>query len=274
MASKRELEDMWLYFESVGCITIDPHSKRIKDLKKNLRSVGLYHARIHVFEKVAPSNLAAEPEQTTLAQICAYGKSTVGPVGSELAKSHVKIIREAYESGMATVVVLEDDAQFDVERTANVLPNVVPWLMGHSWDILNFGAIEFPIPVRIPIAKGIAMALKPLLGHAYALSRAGMKKALDMWDSKQPTLHIDKMFASLFKQYHVVQPPISFQTEKPALFRQAMEKLPRCVSEVVNRGTFEHFCKRYHQKLIQANVFVLLFVTATIFAAGVSKTRR
>lgn len=261
----KQMEDAWTFFDHIGCITVNLKSKRMQELKKNLKQVGLQNLKPYLFPRVSNTNLSFTPHQTTLADIFEHGTQTVGPLALDLGKNHLHIISKAYRQGCKNVLVMEDDAHFDNELTLQFLPNIVFWLKRNDWDIFNFGSIEFPVPFRYPVAPGIALGVKPLLAHCYVLSRCGMAKIIQYWKSTQPKLHIDRIFANLYKKYHVAHPPINFQTEKPALFRQAMTLLPPSIEKVVNHGSFQFFCQQYHKKAFKTFVLFIIVVAAIIF---------
>jgi hypothetical protein len=195
--------------------------------------------------------VAAIPENTKLIDILKYGSNMVGPLGNSLAQNHIWVIEQAYQKNKQNVLVLEDDAEFDLELTVKHMSGIVDWLRKHDWDIFNFGAIQFPVPLRIQLSAGVAIGIgQPLLGHCYALSRNGMLRVLEMWYSpNRPLLHIDKLYANLFRgKYHMAHPSLSYQTEKPALFRQAMGLLPSSVSDNLDLKTFKEFCQLYENR--------------------------
>lgn len=240
------------FFEQVSCITVDTKSKRARDIQSNLKQVGLA-CDFYVFERVAESNVADVPENTKLIDILKYGSNMVGPSGRSLAQNHVWVIEQAFIQNKQNVLVLEDDAEFDLELTSKYMPGIVDWLKNHDWDIFNFGAVQFPVPLRIQVSPGVAVGIgQALLGHCYALSRSGMLRVLEMWYSyNRPLLHIDKSYANLFRgKYHLANPSLSYQTEKPAIFRQAMGLLPCLISDKLDLKTFKEFCQLYEDRAI------------------------
>ena len=248
------------FFEQVSCITVDTESKRARDIQVNLQKVGLDFT-FYVFERVAQQNVAAEPENTKLNDILKYGSNMVGPLGRSLAQSHVWVIEQAFIQNKQNVLVLEDDAEFDLELTAKYMPGIVDWLKTHEWDIFNFGAVQFPVPLRIQLSPGVAVATgQALLCHCYVLSRSGMLRVLEMWYSyKRPLPHIDKLYAVLFQgKYHLAHPSLSYQTEKPAMFRQAMSLLPCSISDKLDLKTFKEFCQLYEYRATWWLLFSLL----------------
>ena len=264
---------MWSFFDAVKCITVDPRSARAQELREHLRAVGLHHAQMAVFPASPQSrNVAVNAQETTLTDILKHGTQTVGPLAVDLCQHHVAVVRAAYASGAQNLLVLEDDAHFDVQMTAKQLPAIVRWLKENtSWSIFNFGAIAYPFPICVPVGKFVAVAPRPLLAHSYALSRLGMQKLLESWDGNKCSTHIhaDNLLADIFPVYHVANPPICFQTQKPALFRQAVGLLPSLPAAVVNHGTFKDFCLSYWQIsqaiLLASVVSVMWLVTRRLF---------
>jgi hypothetical protein len=236
----------WQFFDRAVCITIDPASQRVRELQQNFQAVGLVHCELlHVPRCVQSSNVGLN-EDTTIVDIMRHGHRTFGHLARDLVNHHVNAVRRLYDAGCARALIFEDDARFDVRRTRSQLSKTIQWLQAHDWDIFNFGAIAFPCPVCVPVGKFVAVARRPLLAHAYALSRSGMERLLTYWHvNGGPDMHADKLLATALSPYHVAHPPICFQSVKPALFRQALTVMPGAVARLLDKGSFQDFCLRY-----------------------------
>lgn len=262
----------WLFFQKAVCITIDTHSPRIQQLHENFAAVGLSHYELLLVPRsLQTSNVGVG--KTSILDIFQHGQRTCGHLARDLVCHHMNVVKQLYQDGHERVLIFEDDASFDVPATLQGLPHILRWLTTHEWDIFNLGAIAFPYPFCLPVAKNVALAPHPLLAHAYALSRAGMLRLLRYWEALDARdVHADKLLALAFPRYHVANPPLCFQSEKPALFRQAMTLLPPPLRECVDAGSFREFCLRY-LRLSQVLCVGLLLLLVFLIGRSVRRWR-
>jgi hypothetical protein len=252
---------MWEFFDHVYCLTTNQNSERMAQLRVNLHQIHLYHCQ--VFQVPSKGrNIATDPSKTSFLDILRYDHSTVGEVGRNIVENELTLVRYALEQGAKNVLIFEDDASFDIPVTLKMLPHIVDWLKSHEWEMFNFGAIAFPFPICMPVATGVALATRPRLGHACALNKSGMQQVLAYSKQINKPIHMDQLYASTFKRYHVAYPPICFQTVKPALFRQAMDMLPTRVRNTLDRGDFRTFCMNY---FYMSHAIALLIAAGLIF---------
>ena len=253
----------WDYFADVWVMTVDPEGERVKQLRQNLRRVGLKHWRLRVFERAGKSNLCVDPDQLTLWDILRLDGKSLGPAGRSLAQSHLRLVQDSLDSGAETVLVMEDDAIWDEELTTRWLETVVQWLRGNRWEVFNFGSMEFPIPLRIPVSPGVAVGIRPLLTHAIAMSRPGMQRAVELLRTP-PTVQLDKLYAVTFPVMHVANPSLCFQSEPPALHSLAMQRLGPLFRGTA-RLTFKEFCQRYTACHVGLTGLLLLLAVSKSF---------
>ena len=262
----------WSFFDRAFCITVPGNEKRVNSMLRGFRTIGLNHVRVTKFPRAAESALGKDdgnrnkgPDDLSLLDLLTFSDKTKGPLAKELARNHSEVIRRAYTEGAEHVLVLEDDAIFDADRVRTYLPRVVRYLRTHPYACFNFGALS-TFPFRGPVAPGVAVAWRPWLGHAYALSRHGMSRYLAYCYERASRIgHADAtLVEALSTGYLVAFPALCFQSEPPALFTQALEKLPSVLSEPLRSVSFETFTKRY---VCAFQVLLLVCVTIALVRA-------
>jgi len=269
-----EEPDQWSMFDRIVCITVDPESTRVRALRQNLARVRMHRMELFVVARSTQvENVGPDESIVNLSTICKH-IDTVGPFALDLMGHHLRIARQMYDSGAQNIIVLEDDACFDLVTTARQLPDITDWLSSHDWDIFNFGAIGFPYPFFVPVGKHVAIVKEPLLAHSYALSRAGMKKLLRFHEKTPTPHHIDKFFTLAFPRYHAANPPCCFQTTRPALFRQALLLVPARMRHLLKKQTFKQFCVSYYYTTQISTACIIILATSLIFVLLKRTTRR
>lgn len=255
----------WSYFAVKYCITVS-NSPRIPVIKKHLHSIGMHDVQIIEFPKAGNRNVDhTDLSETKLMNIIKHNPDVLGDVAKSLTHHHMYLIQKAYYTNINSVILLEDDAQFDQILIKKKLPSIVKWLKKEKWHIFNFGTLSI-FPAKIPIHNGVALGIKPLLSHSYALSRTGMRRILDYWENGGKIMHVDKLLTTVFKKYHVAYPSICFQTEKPALFQQAETLLPTILKKYVQKNnTFASFCKNYESNVQITCICTLLILALIVY---------
>ena len=251
----------WSYFDATLVLTTTTQDAGDRQaLQDHLVEAGLGHA---VLCPVAPrlGSNTARPENTLL-DIIRYTDNTTTSVTREVASNHMKLIRRALDSNAERVLVMEDDVRFDVASTRKWLPHILGWMRKHpDWVAFNFGAIAFPY---FPVAKGVASVRRPLLMHAYAMTRNGMVLALQAY-ARTPEKHLEITMTAAMP-WHVAMPPIAFQARAPAMFTQAIEKLPARVSAAIKTMPFRKFCLLYFET---SHLVMPMFVVLVVVFVGV-----
>lgn len=259
---------MWDYFDSILVLTVDPNGTRIQQLKENLKENQIVNYEICTFPKSDNKSLKNESHQVMkFKDFIQHGEKSLGPIGQSINQNHISLINRAYDAQMQRVIILEDDAHFDVELTNKYLPSIIKWMKKHDdkWEVFNFGAISCPNPIVVPVARGVGVGKNPLLAHAIAFSRQGMCHFLQFMQTA-PELHIDKLYSMAFKPYHVACPPICFQSVKPALFQQGLNVLPNWMATQLSRGdTFQFIQQGYFRMFLALEIVAVLFVLSLVF---------
>lgn len=210
---------MWSYFEEFDILSII-NAKRKGRIKKNLKAAGIKNYELFEFSSAKRiTNIG--PKDLTLSDLLVNG--SCDETCQNILMNHMSLIQRAYDKGLNTVVILEDDALFDLPINNRKLKRVIKWLKSHRWDIFYFGYIPWPKIVSIPVTGDIVKTFNPLTAHCYALSRQGMKKILV--HSHRRDIHIDKLFSDLDMKKYAILPAISFQDEDPGLYKRGLKKI-------------------------------------------------
>lgn len=208
----------WSYFGGVYALS-SPDSPRQRPLLKNLRAAGI--PRCDVVECLPASKRANDGGGgKSMRQVAAH--ALCDATCANIRENHMLLVRRAYNAGLTSVVVLEDDCEFTLPFNAAKLARIVRWLQLNDWDLFFFGQVPFPQVWATPRTVDVIRVGTPLLAHAYALSRSGMRKVLKL---EHINSHIDKIYASAgglrkFASF----PSMAYQSVPPALFRSL--KLP------------------------------------------------
>lgn len=209
---------MWLYFKSIKVITIT--GKDTSTLKESFQKAGIANYDIRVF---VPSPGKKNSGADDLSTMDIIRHTHCDEKCKNIRNSHMTVIREAYDSGAANVLVFEDDADFDFPFDYSRLKEIVEWLQANEWDAFFFGNCPWP-PVSFPVSKGIVRVMYPMLAHAYAMTRSGMEKFFQTANDN-PELQIDKLFAIASMKKYAAYPSFCFQNIDPALYTRAAENL-------------------------------------------------
>lgn len=147
-------------FEAAYVINLPERIDRRRDLEAELRRDGMgSRANVRFYRASWPDEAA--PFQSR------------GTKGNFL--SHLSILREAQKSGLESVLILEDDAEFE-DQMASALTWLVPELLALEWGVVQFG---YRLSGKTA-APGAGPSLVPFRGevfgvHCYAVHRRAME---------------------------------------------------------------------------------------------------
>lgn len=222
----------WEYFDKIYCISLDERTDRRAEAESQFCSVGLRERVEFFIAKKYPHN-------------CEQG----------IFESHIACIKKGIESGAETILIFEDDIQFDGFQ-AGSLKNSIDFLSANShWDAFFLGCLvsgskktENHSVVRIKYRS---------LSHAYVLNRrfAGVL-AEKPWQG----LAYDDILNASNERFFAIYPLFAFQSNSPTdnskyfqldKFRRLCGGL-RCIQK---RNEFYH----RHRIMVIALHFVLIF---------------
>lgn len=203
---------MWDYFDGIYILTT-PNSQRLNGLIKNLNKVGINKYKIFTIEPVGTGvNSGSNPSINDI-----LNHSCCDKVCKDIAKNHYTMIKDAWDRGLQSLLIFEDDARFDLPLNRMKLKSVVKWLKNNEWDLFYFGHCPWPKLNAEKVNKHVVKVSTPLTTHSFCLSRNGMKKILS---NKKFNQHIDKTLAESNTKKYAVYPSICFQSIDPGLYRR------------------------------------------------------
>jgi hypothetical protein len=208
---------IWNYFDKFYIITLK--DKNVNKIKRNLNKVGIENYEILRYKGAKKrSNVSVNSTLYDLMMHNNYDKTA-----ANIKSNHLKTMKKAYNLGLNNIVILEDDALFDIPFNYDKLKIIIKWLENNSWDIFFFGNCPWP-PISIIQNKHIVKPLYPLLAHCYSINRNGIKNILSN-DNISKKIHIDKIFAYSKLKLYAVYPSISKQYIAPAIYREIIKKI-------------------------------------------------
>ena len=234
------------YFKKFLILSITD-SPRQEDMKKNLDSCSISNYEIVEFPT---SNKTVNDGRSNLNILDIITHTHCDETCRNITQNHFSLIQRAYSEGLENVVILEDDARFELPLNISRINSAIAWLGRNDWDLFYFGHCPWPIPFSIPRSLNVVKVFTPLTAHAYALSKNGMRKVLRYKDMCK---HIDKIYSSLDLEKFAIFPSISFQCIEPALFKRV--KLPL---------SFNSISKGLEITAFILPIFVLMFITCII----------
>lgn len=202
---------MWKSYDGIYVIGTN-NQKRDAELKANLNACGIHDYSVHVGEKAVVSK-----KKKSLLQILTY--DNMDDLARVIADSHFFIIEQAYNRGHNQIMILEDDARFELPLDTDKVQRIHNWMATNVWDMFYYGHVPWPVVFSIPMGRDVAKVFTPLTSHCYALSRRGMWNLLEHKNRRD--VCIDKLYSTLDLLKYASLPSISFQSEEPGLYKQA-----------------------------------------------------
>lgn len=175
---------VWDYFDDIVCINLKHRTDRYEKSKK-------------IFEELNIPVRYYHPEK----------HPTSGEQGC--FESHIKLIRDAYNSGKKNILIFEDDIVKSSHYSNRALNQSVRFMKTHDWDLFYFGALSYLLrykPVRV---FGNVYKTHSLCTHAYAVNRKIMKKIMNM---PYMGITIDYIYANM-KNAYAYHPTLFYQDD-------------------------------------------------------------
>jgi len=194
-------------FDRICIINLPERRDRRRKAERELASLGLCADghRIRFVDGIRPPEAGNFP--------------SVGARGCYL--SHLAVLRQARDDGVGTMLVLEDDVQFDA-RLAQPQPAMSATLLACEWDFAYAGHIE---PERGAAAGWLATQRPLECAHCYAVSARALGPLVDYLEAclRRPpghpqggAMHVDGAI-SMFRANH---PELITLIATPSLARQ------------------------------------------------------
>ena len=227
-----KLQNLWNLFGAKYVLST-PNSKRKESLRKNFLAVGLDSFEIVDFEPSGQYNKFNRNDSNGLLGI--QNQSLISTMKHDvcdetcrnIAENMFTLAKKGYDAGHQSIVIFEDDARFEIPFKTERFQRTLNWMANHEWDIFYLGYCQWPMLLSWFVTPEVVKLTSPMCLHGYCLSRSGMEKVMKMsqYYNIQPQ-HIDKIYAEKDWKKYGIFPAICFQSEDPALFKKAIEKLP------------------------------------------------
>lgn len=216
------MKNIWSYFDQWYIITLV--NKDISKLEKNLRLSRVKN--YEVLRYVPAKKTENVPAKASILELIMH--STCDETGKNITQNHLTTIQKAYDNGYKNVVILEDDAEFQIPIDIGKVRNICKWLSKNEWEIFYMGHCPWPIPFSRMKNPDIVKPYTALLAHCYALSRKGMYKILRYARVMKNTgkwLQPDKIFQVVPLVKYASFPSISYQNKPPAIVKEIFRRI-------------------------------------------------
>lgn len=171
--------DLWSFFDNIRCINLVSRDDRYDDSQKVFNSLGIPVDFFRV--KRHPTN------------------------GSQGAfESHIKVIKEAYDSGANNVLIFEDDITVVTHYKPEYVQQAIDFMsQDNNWDLVYLGSIPQIQKYKSTRTEyeGIYKT-RAICAHAYVLSRQGMEKMKDLeWEGHTIDFYMMKFLHEAYSLY-------------------------------------------------------------------------
>lgn len=177
-------------------INLDRRADRMEEFRQRFEPLGL--PEIERFAGVDGSAEEIPPE---------WGTRHAGGWGC--LQSHWRLLRQVYDAGIEFVMILEDDAEplLPPDRFAGELQKTLDELPA-GWEMFYPGCEHLRTKIKLParVSERLVVPYNANRTHAYALTRAGMEKALakcEAWKEWDRWWHIDWAFGDLHEKREI-----------------------------------------------------------------------
>lgn len=246
---------MWGFVDEAICITVDG-SARIEEFVNDCHKVGL-SVEMRKFPKVKRSKIC------NIWDMMQFDNSCCETVCQEITRSHLQLIKEAYEKGNQNLLIFEDDARWVEPFDIKQLHRTLDWVAKHDYDIFFLGYFNV---FGSAVNKDIVKLRNPLLSHAYIINRSGMARVIQDYEMiVQKHIAIDHYFAFYTQGLNKfgAYPCLSAQCDAPLYYAKAVEKLGL---ESISFSTFTKLCNSltYGGEYLTATSLLILVLFAII----------
>lgn len=226
------MENVWDFFDAKYVLST-PQSTRKDALRENFHAIGLHDFEIIDFqpaksyEKTRKNNSNGIGGVTNQSLMSTIRHKICDETCQNIAKNMFTLAKKGYDAGCQNIIIFEDDARFSIPLRKRRLSHCIKWMAMHEWDIFYLGYCQWPKLISWFVTKHIVKLTSPMCLHGYCLSRHGMEKVLKI--SRLYHIypqHVDKIYGRYRWKKYGIFPSICFQSDAPALYKKASEKLP------------------------------------------------
>ncbi len=181
------------HFNKVFVINLAEATQRWQTFLLELKKIGVNESEIIHVEAVDGNLL---PQKEGLKK---------GELGCLM--SHLKIIETAQKENLESILIFEDDVNFD-KKISRLFPKYIKQLPA-NWDMLFFGGNHSETP--LPFSKNILQVMDMRCTHAYAIHQSMYQTLID--NLKNCHVPIDLFYTQIQRKYkcYVFYPHIAWQ---------------------------------------------------------------
>ncbi|CAG8608909.1 22473_t:CDS:2 [Dentiscutata erythropus] len=143
-----------------------------------------------------------------------YGSADMDSAQKACYLSHYSIYKLIIDKGFNSVLILEDDVDFETNITA-IMTDIHRDLPA-SWEMLYVGYCFEDIGEQVGISSSVHRLYKsvaPMCTHAYAISYSGARKLIELLDPVIPRATVDYSLSLVIREGNVT----SFDVYPPAI---------------------------------------------------------
>lgn len=205
-----------LCFEHGFVINLDHRSDRWARMTVSLAQVGITAER---FSAIGVDDLVDDQPSLALRdflrRVDGSGPSAEHKLQTTWAcmRSHLAIIRLARDAGWPSVLILEDDCEFE-PYTRTVLAKVCKQLQGGEWDLLYLGGTFKKGGKKAAVSANLWAASRIRLAHAYVVNACLYERILR--EAPESGLPLDWYYSE------VLQPSVNTFMVRPILAQQRL----------------------------------------------------
>ena len=186
------------YFSKTYLINLDRREDRLKAAKEECDKIGLTYDRFSAVDGNQLSTKISRPTQY-------WNQGALG-----ILISNLKIILDAKKNNYESILILEDDIEFNINTNSIVESNFTD--IPDDWETIFFGSNNFK--KSIPITENIHKITGAYALHCYAIKNTIYDLLIDLLSKPfQPVdVYIANNIHSRGKSY-CFRPPVAYQKE-------------------------------------------------------------
>ncbi|MGG5871098.1 glycosyltransferase family 25 protein [Pseudomonas peli] len=203
-----------LCFEHAFVINLDHRTDRWARMTESLAQVGIAAER---FSAISVRDLIGDQPSVALKS---FLQRVDGPSPSAEHKlqttwacmrSHLAIIRMARDSGWPSVLILEDDCEFE-PYTRTVLNRACKQLQGREWGVLYLGGTLKKGGKKVAVSANLSAVSRIRLAHAYVVNASLYERILR--EAPESGLPLDWYYSEVLQASSntlMVRPTLAYQ---------------------------------------------------------------
>jgi len=258
------------FFEDIVCINLEERNERRQGTQEVWDQIGVGNkGRFHIVKRHSKGGM--------------YG----------CFDSHIQCIKKAYDDGHKNILIFEDDIKLSPSYSTKQVQDCVNFMKAQdgNWDTFFMG--YFPVDSNRGSLAGLynakfhtdnVIGFAPLGTHCLCVSRSGMKKILDKYESAIGKTHYDMFLISLKLNSFCIVPclfdqRLCLETDNSPL--DSMETFVRkfqCTAERTNlmykptliKYNLNKYRKHHTKKIV---IMIALLLTLAVMV-GVLRSKR